>query len=79
MVIKKKRNVVNTTFDQGEKDESCLDLARVNSYTSESKEAIDRSKYLVTCTHSQKPLVVGVCEHCMGDAKQRSVATTTSA
>ena len=40
MVIKKKRNAVNTTFDQEEKDESCLDLARVNSYTSESKEAI---------------------------------------
>ena len=40
MVIKKKRNAVNTTFDQEEKDESCLDLERVNSYTSESKEAI---------------------------------------
>ena len=49
-------------------------MERVNSYTSESKAAINRSKYLVTCTHSQKPLVVKACEHCMDDAKQRSVA-----
>ena len=75
MVVSKKRNVVNTRFYQGEKEKSCMDLEKVNSYNWESEEANQRSKYAVYCTHhKQLPLAVGMCVQCKEDAKQRTAA-----
>ena len=62
MVISKKRYVANTRFYQGEKEKSCMDLEKVNTYNELSRETKQRSKYAVFCTHhKQMPLAVGMC------------------
>ena len=73
MCLEKERDVNNVVFRQGEKDESCIDLEQVNKFSPDCWAAMERTKYLVTCLHTDDKLA-GECLQCLQDCKQRSQA-----
>ena len=75
----KERNIANTKFRQGEKDETCLlDLEQSDKMDPQGWAVKSRSVYQVFCRHLPRTTLVGQCTECGQESRNRILAVSQS-